>query len=131
MPEINILAVVVAALSSFLLGGVWYSALYAKAWMRENGLTEEALAERNPAAVFGGSFMLCLVAAAVFAMFLGPSPDLTFALGAGFAAGLFWVAASIGVNYLFSKRSFVLFAIDGGYHTLQFTLYGLVLGLWP
>ena len=26
--------------------------------------------------------------------------------------------------------SFRLWLIDGGYHTLQFTLYGLVLGLW-
>ena len=24
-----------------------------------------------------------------------------------------------------------LFAINGGYHTLQFTLIGLVLALWP
>ena len=28
------------------------------------------------------------------------------------------------------NRSFKLWLIDGGYHTLQFTLYGLILGLW-
>lgn len=132
MSEINVLAVLVAAVSSFVLGGAWYSpALCGSAWMRETGLSEDELAERNPAAVFGGAFALSLIAAAVFAVFLGPAPDLSFALGAGFAAGLCWVAASFGINYLFAKRSLALFAIDGGYHTLQFTLYGLVLGLWP
>lgn len=132
MPEINHLAVVVAAVSSFLLGGIWYSpALLGKVWMRETGLTEDALGERNLALVFGCSFILSLIAAAVFALFLGPGPALPFALGAGFSAGLCWVAGSFGINYLFADRSFTLFAIDGGYHTLRFTIYGLVLGLWP
>jgi hypothetical protein len=51
-------------------------------------------------------------------------------LGAGFSAGLCWVAASFGINYVFERKSFALFLINGGYHTAQFTLYGLVLGLW-
>ena len=130
MPEVNWIAVFVAAVSSFLLGGVWYSpALFGSVWMRETGLTEEQLAQRNLALVFGGSFVLSLIAAAVFGLFLGPSPELSFSLGAGFSAGLCWVAASFGINYLFAKRSLALFAVDGGYHTLQFTLYGLAFGL--
>jgi hypothetical protein len=74
--------------------------------------------------------VLSLLAAFVFAMFLGPNPSLTFALGAGASAGLCWVAASLGINYLFEHKSLRLFLINGGYHTLQFTLYGMVLGLW-
>jgi hypothetical protein len=52
------------------------------------------------------------------------------ALGAGFSAGLCWVAASFGINYLFEQKTLTLFLVNGGYHTVQFTLYGLVLGLW-
>jgi hypothetical protein len=48
----------------------------------------------------------------------------------GFCAGLTWVAASFGINYLFERRPLSLFLVNGGYHTLQFTLYGLILGLW-
>jgi hypothetical protein len=44
--------------------------------------------------------------------------------------GLAWVATSFGINYAFAQRSFKLWLIDGGYHVLQFTVYGLVLGLW-
>jgi hypothetical protein len=40
------------------------------------------------------------------------------------------VAASFGINYLFERRSLKLFLINGGYHTLQFTIIGLLLALW-
>ena len=131
MKDMNVLAVFAAALSAFLLGGVWYSpALFAKAWQRETGLSDEDLRKRSPGLIFGGSFVLSLIAAFVFAMFLGPRPALQLALGAGASAGLCWVAASFGINYLFERKSMKLFLINGGYHTLQFTLYGLILGLW-
>lgn len=128
--EIDYLAVVVAAVSAFVLGALWYSpALFGRRWMAHCGLSEERLAAGSPAAIFGGAFLLSLLAASVFAMFLGPDPDIGFATGAGIAAGLCWVAASLGINYLFERKPLGLFAINGGYHTLQFTLYGLVLGL--
>ena len=73
---------------------------------------------------------LSLISAAVFAMFLGPAPGLGLAVGAGFAAGLCWVAASLGINYLFERKSLALFLVNGGFHTIQFTVIGLVLGLW-
>ena len=42
MSQINFLAVIVSALSSFLIGGLWYSpALFGKSWMKEAGLSEK------------------------------------------------------------------------------------------
>ena len=132
MPEFNIWAVLTAAATSFVLGGLWYSpALFGKAWQREVGLSDEKLAAGNLALIFGLSFVLCAVAAFVFAMFLGPRPPLALGLGAGFSAGLCWVGASFGINYLFERKSLKLFLINAGYHTLQFTLIGLILALWP
>ena len=129
MAAINLWAVLVAALSAFMLGGLWYAPpVFGKVWQRESGAPEQPW---HPLKVFGGAFVLSLIAAAVFAMFLGPAPGLPLALGAGFSAGLCWVASSFGINYLFAQRSFKLFLIDGGYHTVQFTLYGLILGIWP
>ncbi len=127
--ELNWIAVIVAAVSAFVLGGLWYGPLFQKKWMAYNGLTEEDAQNSHPAKVFGGAFVLSFLAAAVFGMFLGPNPGVELATGAGFAAGLFWVAASFGINYLFAQRPLGLWLIDGGYHTLQFTIYGLVFGL--
>lgn len=132
MPEVNLLAVLTAAVASFLLGGLWYSPLlFAKAWQREAGVSDAQMKNANMGLIFGLSFVLSLVAAFVFALFLGPRPPLALGLGAGSSAGLCWVASSFGINYLFERRSLKLFLINGGYHTLQFTAIGLILALWP
>ncbi len=132
MPEVNWIAIVVAAVGSFVLGGLWYSpVLFGKAWQREAGLTDEKLRSANMAQIFGLSFVLALLAAWNFANFLGPRPSLALGIGAGASAGLLWVAGSFGINYLFERKSLKLFLINGGYHTVQFAIIGLVLALLP
>ena len=130
MPEVNWIAVGLCAVSSLVLGAIWYSpALFARQWQTAAGLSEEQASSGNMGVIFGTAFVLSLVAAAVFAMFLGKEMSLLAATAAGFAAGLCWVAASYGINYLFERRPMRLWLINGGYHTLQFTLFGLILGL--
>jgi hypothetical protein len=124
----NLLAVLVAAVSCFILGGLWYSpALFGRIWNIENGGEKH---RGHPAKVFGISFVFSLVAAAAFAFLLGPAPALESALEIGALVGAGVVAASYGINYQFAQRTFKLWLIDGGYHTVQFVLFGLVLGLW-
>jgi hypothetical protein len=124
----NIWAVLLAAVSSFLLGGLWYSpALFGRIWDAENGGPKQS---GHPARVFGVSFVFSLIAACSFALWLGPAPPLDTALKAGAVAGLGFVAASFGINYQFAQRTFKLWLVDGGYHTVQFILFGLILGLW-
>lgn len=127
---INWLAVLAAAVSAFLLGGLWYGPLFKNAWCRENGIDPAAPPQRHPGLVFGTAFFAALVAAAAFAIILRPDPPLFIAVHAGFLTGLAYVAMSFGINYAFSGRSFKLWLIDAGYHTVQFTLYGLILGSW-
>ena len=129
MSDFNVWAILLAAVSSFLLGGVWYGPLFKNAWCQAAGVDPDKPAG-HPARVFGVSFVLSLIAAAAFAWLLGPSPALGFATGIGLTVGLCWVTTSFGINYQFAGRPLKLWAIDGGYHTLQFLLYGLILGLW-
>lgn len=130
MPEVNWIAVALCAVSSLVLGAIWYSPpLFARQWQAAAGLSDEEARGGNMAIIFGGAFLLSLVAAAIFAMFLGTQMSLGAATAAGFAAGLGWVAASYGINYLFERRPLRLWLINGGYHTLQFTLFGFILGL--
>jgi hypothetical protein len=134
--DVNVWAVLVAAASAFVLGGAWYSpALFGAAWNREAGITPEMMERMKDRGhgvrVFGSAFVLSLVAAFAFAGLLDPEADVLDALAMGFVAGLCFVAASFGINYLFARRSLKLFLIDGGYHTLQFTLIGAILGLMP
>lgn len=127
--QINWFAVLAAAVSAFVLGGLWYGPLFKHVWCREAGFDASA-APRHPARVFATAFVASCIAAAAFAWFIGPAPGLYPAIHAGFLVGLAIVAMSFGINYAFARRSLKLWLIDGGYHTLQFTLYGLVIGLW-
>ena len=129
MPTLNWLAILVAAVSAFMLGGLWYGPLFKTAWCREAGIDPDA-APTHPARVFGTAFVASLVAATAFAWYLGPAPELRHAVWSGLCIGLAFVATSFGINYAFAQRSFKLWLIDSGYHTLQFVLYGLILGLW-
>ena len=120
----------VAALSAFILGGLWYSPiLFGKAWQKESGLSDERLKAANKGVIFGLSFVLCLIAALAFSMVIGTVASFFMALHSGIGIGLAWVATSFGVNYLFELKSLKLWLINAGYHTAQFTIYGLVFGL--
>ena len=62
-------------------------------------------------------------------MFLGPKITLQEGAMYGFSAGLFWVAAAMGINDLFEQRPLGLWLINAGYTTAMFTLFGTIIGL--
>ena len=103
--NINWLSVIVAAVSSFMVGGLWYGPLFGKVWMKEFGFTEEQLAERNMGMVFGLALLLAFIASINLEMFIGYEADMAFGATAGFAAGFGWVATLLGILYLFEARS--------------------------
>lgn len=127
--DINFLGVIVAAILGFALGGLWYSKLlFGNVWLRQN--PNFPARKKHSRATVLLAFILSLIAALTFAIFLGSDTPTLDAVLAGLLTGVGWVATSLGINYLFSQKSLSSFLIDSGYHILQFTLYGLVLGWW-
>jgi hypothetical protein len=136
---INWLAVLVAGISAFVLGGVWYSpALFGKAWMTENKLSLDDVKNANTAKIFGWAFILSLIMAANLGMFLaGPPPDckgapqpsLGFGAMAGFLAGV-WAFCSLAIVALFEHKTARYIFINGGYVVVALTLMGAIIGLW-
>lgn len=130
MGSINWLAVIVAAVATFALGALWYGPVVGKAWMRASGMTEEKAASASMGMTFGLAFVLQLVAAIALAMFIGPDATAGAGLFAGFMTGAFFVSTALGVVYLFERRPAILWAIDGGYQVLAFSLMGTIIGAW-
>lgn len=128
MQNINWFAVLVAALSTFLIGGVWY-AVFEKAWMEANNFTKDDLHKRNIALVFGLLFILAFVMALNLALFIGDG-DVAFGAIAGFLAGFGWVALGLAIISLFENRSLKYILINGGYMVVSFTVMGIILGAW-
>lgn len=129
MPEISWIAVLLCGVATLLIGGLWYSPLlFARAWQREAGLSDQTLASGSLPLRFGLAFVLGALAAAAFALFIGNTMTTAQATAAGACAGIAWVAAAFGINYLFEHRSVRLLLINGGYHALQFTAFGAIIG---
>lgn len=132
MTLVNWPAVIVAAISTFLVGGLWYSpVLFGKAWMKVNGFTDEDVKKFSKARTYGVSFIFSLIMSANLAMFLAtPETDIAWGAMAGFLAGFGWVALSIGVIGLFENRSWKYIFINGGYQVVAFVVMGVILGAW-
>ena len=129
---INYFAVLAAALSTFVLGGLWYSPLLlGKAWMRANGFSLADLQSFSKARMFGWSILFSLVMSINLAMFLsGPNIDVTWGMAAGGLAGFGWVAMAIAMVGVFENRSWKYIAINAGYMTVAFVMMGAIIGTW-
>jgi len=129
--SINWLAVLVAGISAFILGGIWYSpALFGKAWMKENNMTIETVQQGNKGKIFGWSFILSLVMAANLGMFLA-DPKINLAMGMmyGLLTGV-WIFCGIAIVGLFEHRSARYIFINGGYMLFALGLMGAIIGAW-
>lgn len=132
MPEVNHLAVFAAALSMFIIGGLWYSpVLFHKAWMKANGFGPDIEKKGSTALIFTLSFILSLIMAYNLAFFIsGPDTTLSWAISAALLAGFGWATLSLAIVSLFERRPASYIFINGGYITVAFAVMGLILGLW-
>lgn len=132
MGAVNWLAVIAAATSMFVIGGLWYSPmLFYRQWQAAAGLSDEQAKSGNKALIFGLAFVFSLLMATNLAFFL-TSPENTLGIVVTYAAaaGFSWAALGLGVIALFERRPLSYFLINGGYLTVAFAVMGLILGLW-
>jgi hypothetical protein len=130
--NINWLAVVVSTFAAFGIGFAWYSPLlFAKAWMKASGMTEEKTKSANMVKILITAFLFTFIAAVNLAFFL-VDPTITASSGAfyGFLTGFGWVLTGIGVIAMFEQRSWTYILINGFYWVVSLTVMGWILGAW-
>jgi hypothetical protein len=138
MPQvhINYLAVVVAAVIAFAIGGLWYSPLlFAKQWVKAHGYTEERIKEMQAGAAkaYGVSIVCQLLIALAIAVLVGylhlalcvQGLKLGFLIWAGFALPLGLMAT------MFTDKKFTVFVIDTGYQLVYLLIMGSIITVWP
>jgi hypothetical protein len=146
-PHINYLAVLVAGIVIFILGGLWYSpVLFAKRWLALQGRTEEQMkaqaASANMPLMYASAFVTGLLIAWTLALILahiGRDPMMTEAGGGvsvmhgaiiGFMCWLGFAATTSYATALFSGKSKELWFIDSAYNLVSFVLAGIILAAW-
>jgi uncharacterized protein DUF1761 len=135
---LNWLAILAAAISSMIIGFLWYSPLlFAKAWTREMGydLSDKAKMDemrKSAGPAYAGSFVASLIAA--FTLALIPhgmrAESLHFGLMASFHIWLGFVATVQFTGALFTKQSMKLFTINTGYQLVCYLVMGAIIVLW-
>jgi uncharacterized protein DUF1761 len=136
--HLNWLAILVAAVSTMILGFLWYSPLlFAKPWMREmgydpsdNAKTQEMQKSAGPA--YAGSFVASVISAFTLALIFHAMrlDSLHHGLMASFHIWLGFVATVQLTGALFAKQSMRLFAINTGYQLVCYLAMGVILALW-
>ena len=86
--EIHGLAVLVAGLSGFAVGGLWYGPLFLAPWLRAEGKTREQMGGGHPAMVFGLAFLCNLFSAFILDHTFGTYGDPTMGLSIAIALGV-------------------------------------------
>lgn len=136
--HLNWLAILVAAISSMIVGFIWYSPLlFAKPWMREMGYDPNDKAktlemQKSAGPSYAGSFVASLISAFTLALILHGlhAEDLHFGLMASFHIWLGFVATVQFTGALFAKQSMKLFAINTGYQLVCYLVMGVILVAW-
>ena len=152
--NINFLALLLAALSTLVVGFIWYNPkVFGNIWMKEAGLKEEDMKGANMIKIFGLSivyaflisFLLQTVVIHQFGALGMVGGDTTKALpsynafmadygtvfrtfkhGAlhGFMTGLFMILPVIGTIALYEKRSFKYVMVTAGFWIVSFIIMG-------
>jgi hypothetical protein len=138
MHNLNWLAILVAAISTMVVGFAWYSPiLFANPWMREMGYDPNDKAkiqemQKNAGPAYGGSFLASLVSAFILALFLHwlRAEGLQVGLAVGFHVWLGFVATVQLTGALFMKQSMKLLAINTGYQLVCYLVMGMILAVW-
>ena len=134
-PFINVWAVLAGTLALWVLGALWYSpVLFGKIWQKEVEFKEEKVTKGNMTMVFGLSFLLMIfmVWALNFVINSHKPEDVSMLKGLHYGAftGFFFSMMTMGINYLYQRRSVTLWLIDGFYMVFGLGIAGMILGGW-
>ncbi|MDQ2870251.1 MAG: DUF1761 domain-containing protein [Acidobacteriota bacterium] len=140
--HLNWLAILVAVVASFIVGGLWYGPLFGKPWKKEMGVPDDAKpsgAEMGKA--LGLNVLGTLLTAYVLAHEVqgwrpsswnaGPdAPAATYGFFAAFFAWLGFVVPVLLNGVAFERKSWKLFGINASFQLVSLVIIGMILTYW-
>lgn len=144
-PQINWIAIVVAALIPMVLGFIYYGPLFQKQWLSSMGKTQEEMEPTNPAVTYGLALLVAFMISASLKMMLefmhkdvNQAGEMflnsTHTFGHGAFHGMFlclsFVVPVIISLSLFHKSSAKNILLNVVFWTLCFAVMGGILDAW-
>lgn len=134
-PPLNLLAVIVTGVAAFLLGGIWYTALFGKLWIKLHGYTKEqvdAMQKARPPHIFFGTMLLAYWLMATLMGFLMYWIKATNWMDGAIVGLTVWgiVQAIALTTYISGDKRFGVYVLDGAYQLCFLVMTGIILAVW-
>ncbi|HEX2027802.1 MAG TPA: DUF1761 domain-containing protein [Nitriliruptorales bacterium] len=133
LSDLNWLAVVVATVAYFLLGSLWYTVLFGRAWARASGV-EFAEEEAPSPAIYLAPLLAYLVSAIATAMLASVTGSDTYADGVvlGLVVGVGYAVMFAFVSAVFDRRPQpnVWFAINASFNLVGLLIVAIIVSVW-
>ena len=138
--RINIVAVLVAVAVNFVIGFVWYAALFAKIWGREMGYDPNMRPDKKTmlkgmALMLIGNFLFAWVLAFYLAgwQYIPGAKEMRPLVTGVNSAISVWIGFYVPVHLsriVWEKHSWTLFFINSGYHLVATVVVAVILSYW-
>ncbi|MBS1574228.1 MAG: DUF1761 domain-containing protein [Bacteroidetes bacterium] len=132
--HVHWLAVIVAAIAYFMLGGLWYSkALFGPRWaaLQKIDMNDPEM-KKGVGAIMFYSFIMMLLTVIGLAI-LVVRMDIILVSGAiklGLVTGLLVAVTSVSITFVYERKPMALHFISGGYLLLGNIVAAIILVLW-
>jgi hypothetical protein len=136
IPAINYIAVLLAAVSSVIVGSIWYAKpVFGKRWMRLSGVTDETML-KNPVLLLVITFVVSSLTALVLAgvTWIATDYEGNFLLVAILTGAILWIgftAARLLTHDLFERRPSSLTVLNMAHELVTILVMALIIGVWP
>lgn len=128
----NWLAIICAAAAYWIIGAIWYMALFGRIWragIEQQGIKIE---QSGMGAKMIGNFLCNLVAAVIMARLIARTgiAEIGYGLKLGVGVGLGFSAVALTIQYLWESKPFKVWLIDASHHVVGCAALGAILALW-
>ena len=134
LSQINWYAVLVAALTYFVLGALWYSkALFGTKWAKLIKLdVNDPNLKKGMGKMMAASFVLMLITSFGLSLLIVKFDFIGLVSGIkmGFVTGLCFATTAVSINYVYQNKPGGLYLINNGYHILGHMLAAAILVMW-
>jgi hypothetical protein len=138
--DINYLAVLVAGVSSMVLGFLWYGPLFGKKWVALMGWSDQVISEAKAKGGMGKNYVITLIGSFVMAYVLAHALIFAseylnvFGVMAGVMAGFWnWLGFMMPLSLnsvLWEGKSWKLWMLNNGYSLTSLIVMGIILSVW-
>jgi hypothetical protein len=130
--HVNYLAVLVAAIASYVIAAVWYGMIFRKAWSQLTNIADMKQAAKNIVIVFVATLIMSFVLdhSIAFGNAYVQTSGVSGGLQGGFYNWLGFVAPVTLMGVVYEKRPWKLWLLDNGFWLLSLLVMGAILSAW-